>query len=131
MIHRRHLLAGAAVSFVLAVPVMGRAAETQTFTQKAFDAAKAAGRPVLVEVTAPWCPTCKAQRPILSDLLSAPKFKDLAVFDVDFDSRKGVLKELGVRMQSTLIAYKGASERGRSTGDTDKASIARLLDKTL
>ena len=129
MIHRRHLLV--AVAFALAVPAVGRAAETQTFTQKAFDAAKAAGRPVLVEVTAPWCPTCKAQRPILSDLLSAPKFKNLAVFDVDFDSRKDVLKELGVRMQSTLIAYKGAAEEGRSTGDTDKASIARLLDKTL
>ncbi len=129
MIHRRHLLVAAVLAFAL--PAVGRAAETQTFTQKAFDAAKAAGRPVLVEVTAPWCPTCKAQRPILSDLLSAPKFKNLAVFDVDFDSRKDVLKELGVRMQSTLIAFKGAAEEGRSTGDTDKASIARLLDKTL
>ncbi len=131
MIRRRHLVAFAALTFVLAVPALGRATETQQFTQTAFEAAKAAGRPVLVEVTAPWCPTCKAQRPILSELLSAPKFKSLAVFDVDFDSRKDVLKQLGVRMQSTLIVYKGATEEGRSTGDTNKTSIAGLLDKML
>jgi hypothetical protein len=34
-------------------------------------------------------------------------------------------------MQSTLIAFKGASETGRSVGDTDRSSIAALLSKTL
>ena len=36
-----------------------------------------------------------------------------------------------VRTQSTLIAYKGDRETGRSVGDTNRASIAALLDTTL
>jgi thioredoxin 1 len=34
-------------------------------------------------------------------------------------------------MQSTLIAFKGDKEEGRSVGDTDRKSIAALLDKSL
>jgi thioredoxin 1 len=34
-------------------------------------------------------------------------------------------------MQSTLIAFKGANEEGRSVGDTKRDSIAALLNKVL
>ncbi len=37
----------------------------------------------------------------------------------------------GVQKQSTLIVFKGATEVGRSIGDTDKASIEALLAKGL
>jgi thiol-disulfide isomerase/thioredoxin len=82
-------------------------------------------------VTAPWCPTCKAQKPILSELLADPRFAKMTILHVDFDSQKDALKELGVRMQSTLISYKGGKEVGRSTGVTDKAAIAAQLDKSI
>jgi len=108
-----------------------RAVEAKPFDQAMFDAAKASGRPILVEVTAPWCPVCKAQRPILSDLKASPKFKDLMVFEIDFDSQKDALRMLNVQKQSTLITYKGGREVGRSTGDTNRASIASLLDKAI
>lgn len=107
------------------------AAEIKPFTTAAFEAAQAAGKPILVDVTAPWCPTCKAQHPILSELEAAPKFKDLVVLDVDFDSQKDVLRALKVRMQSTLIAFKGDKETARSTGDTAPGSIAKLLAAAL
>lgn len=124
-------LAFAAAAALLISAAAAAAAEVKPFSPAAFDAAKAAGRPVLVDVSAPWCPTCKAQAPILSGLEADPKFKDLVVLDVDFDSQKDVLRAFGVRMQSTLIAFKGGREVARSTGDTGAASIARLLDKTL
>ena len=41
------------------------------------------------------------------------------------------MKSFGAGMQSTLIAFKGERETGRSVGDTDRASIAALLNKTL
>ena len=107
------------------------AAQIEPFTPAAFDAAKAAGKSILVDVSAPWCPTCKAQHPILSGLESEPKFKELVVLNVDFDSQKEVLRALGVRMQSTLIAFKGDKETARSTGDTKAASISHLLDAAL
>jgi hypothetical protein len=34
-------------------------------------------------------------------------------------------------MQSTQIVFKGEYETGRSVGDTERSSIAALLNKTL
>jgi thioredoxin-like negative regulator of GroEL len=101
------------------------------FSADAFKAAQASGNPILVEIHADWCPTCKAQSPILDKLTADPKFKDLKIFRVDFDAMKPVVKQFGAQMQSTLIVFKGASEQGRSVGDTREASIAALLDKSL
>jgi thiol-disulfide isomerase/thioredoxin len=129
MLTKRTFLTAAFAATVIATAA--QAADKKTFDAGAFAAAQAAGKPILVEVTAPWCPTCKAQAPILQKLTGDPKFKDLQVFNVDFDSRKDVLQQLNVRMQSTLIVFKGKAEQGRSTGDTKEASIATLLDKAI
>jgi len=108
-----------------------RAGEVVPFEAEAFAAAQAAGRPILVEVSAPWCPICKTQKPILARLAADPRFKDLVIFDVDFDSRKDVLRRFDARMQSTLIAFKGATETGRSVGETQPEWIEGLVEKTL
>jgi thioredoxin 1 len=130
MTNRRAFLAlSLSLAAFVAAPRL-EAAMTEKFTTAAFEKAKAAG-PVLVKVTAPWCPTCKAQAPILSELTGQAKFKQLTVLDVDFDSQKDVLKTLGVNMQSTLIVYSHGKEVGRSTGDTSKASIEALLSKSM
>jgi thioredoxin len=64
-------------------------------------------------------------------LTQKAKFKDLVVFEIDFDSQKDLLRKFNVRMQSTLISYKGAREGGRSTGDTNASSIEAQLDKSI
>jgi hypothetical protein len=56
-----------------------------------------------------------------------PKYADLTVLKVDFDHQPDVLKSFNVRQQSTLIAFKGKTETGRSAGDTNKASIEALI----
>ena len=128
--------------FVLAIiPAIGlgvarnlppaNAAMEAPFTQDAFTAAQKAGKPILVDITAPWCPTCAAQKPILNKLAAEPAFKDMVILRVDFDSRKDVVRALNARSQSTLIVYRGANEVGRSVGDTNEASIAALLRKGL
>jgi thioredoxin 1 len=130
MLSRRSILAVAVAARVLLLtPAL--AASPQPFDAKAFADAQKAGRPILVEIHAPWCPTCKAQKPILDELTADPKFKNLAHFVVDFDSQKDLVRRFGARMQSTLIAFKGDKEEGRSVGDTDRKSIAALLDKAL
>ncbi|MEP9349958.1 thioredoxin family protein [Xanthobacter sp. KR7-225] len=101
------------------------------FSPEAFAAAKATGKPVLVDVFAPWCPTCRAQRPILLELRKDPKFKDLIILEVDFDTQKEALRALKVQSQSTLIVFRGETERARSVGDTRKPAIEALLDKAL
>lgn len=107
------------------------AATKANFTPAAFEAANKAGQPILVEVTAPWCPTCKAQAPILGELSGQSRFKELRTFTVDFDSQKDVLKTFNVQMQSTLIVFKGGKEVGRSTGETRKDQIVALLKQAL
>jgi thioredoxin 1 len=112
---------------LLAMSLAAQAA--QPFTAKAFQDAQAAGKSILVDVYASWCPVCKVQRPIVQELEKANP--QLAVFEVDFDKAKDTLKQFGVQYQSTLIVFKGAKEVGRSTGDTDKAVITSLVSKGL
>jgi thioredoxin 1 len=119
------LLAGA----FMVQPAM--AEDAPAFSAKAFTDAQKTGKPILVAIHASWCPTCKAQAPILGALRADPKFKNLSYFVIDFDSQKDLVKQFGARMQSTLIAFKGDKEVGRSVGDTDRTSIAALLNKTL
>ena len=127
----RALFAAFALMLALSAPTTIFAKDARPFDIKAFEAAQAANQPILIEVHAPWCTTCKAQAPILQKLTADPKFKDLRVFVVDFDSRKDVLRQLKVQSQSTLIVFKGKSEMGRSTGDTKEASIGALLNKAI
>ena len=111
-------------------PVASAATEVP-FTQQAFAATQHEGKPILVHITAPWCPYCAKQRPILSELENTPAFKDLVVYDVDFDTQKDVVRALGAQKQSTLIAFQGVAEKGRSTGVTDADAIKALLDKAI
>ena len=111
------------------VPAAFAATETP-FTEAAFTQAQAQGKPILVDITATWCPVCAKQRPILDKLAADPAFSDLHILKVDFDSQKDVVRAMGVQMQSTLIVYHGKDERGRSTGQTDAAAIRALLDKS-
>jgi thiol-disulfide isomerase/thioredoxin len=131
MLSRRYLVGALALIAMLSFAAPAFAADKKPFDQKAFEAAQAAGKPVLVEVSAPWCPVCKAQAPILARLKSDAKFKELVSFDIDFDSQKDLLRKFNVQKQSTLIVFKGKQETGRSTGDTNAASIAALLGKSI
>jgi len=130
MISRRTLLAFAlALGALAAKPVL--AAERVNYTPEAFDAALKAGKPILVEIHATWCPTCKAQAPILAELENKPDYASLVVVHVDFDSQKDAVKRFGARMQSTLITFKDGRETGRSVGETDPERLAALLAKAI
>jgi len=134
MIISRRVFNGAIVAAALVAVGQLASASANTavpFSAEAFKAAQASGSPILVEIHADWCPTCKAQGPILDKLTADPKFKDLKIFRVDFDAMKPVVRQFGAQMQSTLIVFKGAAEQGRSVGDTQQATIAALLDKSL
>ena len=131
MLNRRHLLAAFALATTVSFAPVASATDKKPFDQAAFDAAQAAGNPILVDVTAPWCPTCKAQAPTLSKLRDDAKFKELVSFNIDFDTQKDLLKTFGVQKQSTLIVFKGKQEMGRSTGVTDPQAITALVGKSI
>jgi len=130
MLSRRSVLfATVAASAALVAPAF--ATEVKAFDPQSFAMAQKEGKPIFVAIHASWCPTCKAQDPILSELMAEPKFKNLVYFIVDFDGQRDAVRYFGARTQSTLIAFKGPAETGRSVGDTNRMSITALLNKTL
>ncbi len=128
MIDRRAFLAGAAGS---ALAGAAAAAPARPFDEAAFAAAQKADLPILIEVTATWCPVCKVQKPILARLLAGPRFGDMLAFEVDYDTQRELQLRFGTRMQSTLIVFRGTDEMGRSVGDTNPVSIEALLSMGL
>jgi len=116
---------------VLLVPVLVAAGPVASYNKQAFEKAQETGKPIIVFVTASWCPNCRAQQPIVDTLTKDPAFADATLFVVDFDSDKQALRDLKVTMQSTLIAFKGKTERKRSTAVTDPDRIRELFQAAL
>ena len=125
MLSRR--LALSAALFTISGRAFAQGAPSVPFDQAAFAAAQKAGKPILVDIWASWCPTCAQQKPIIEKLAADPAFKDLVILTVDCDSQKDVVRGFGARSQSTLIVFRGEREQGRSVGDTNADSIRTLL----
>jgi thioredoxin 1 len=100
------------------------------FDRAAFEQAQAADKRILIDVYAPWCPTCRAQEPIIDRVAGARGNENLVVFRVDFDGQKAEVRRFGAQRQSTLIAYRGSRETGRLVGDTNPDRIAALVATT-
>ena len=117
----RPLLMSTLAALAFAGPLAAR--PVKPFSFAALKAAETAGEPVLVDVFAPWCPTCRAQAPTIDALAANPAYAKLVILRLDFDKQVAEKKALGVTKQSTLIAYKGAREVARTLGVTDPAQI--------
>lgn len=128
---RRHLLALALGAVAAGLAAAASAAEVRPFDAKVFAAAQAQGRPILVDVHADWCPTCRAQAPIVDAIVAAPEYRRLLVLKLDFDKQKPDWKRLKVQRQSTLIAFRGPVETGRSVADTRPEAIAAVIHSTV
>ncbi len=101
---------------------------SKPYTPEAFAAAQATNQPILVEVTASWCPTCREQARVMDSLFKAgDKFKDLVILKVDYDSQRDIVREFRAPRQSTLIVFRGAKETGRAVAITGRREIESLL----
>ena len=101
------------------------------FNQAQFDATRTAGKPVAVVFHADWCPTCRAQAPVLRDLAETPALKSLTLYVANFDTEKALKRSLGVTQQSTIVVFKGGREIARSTGETQRGRIDALLKQAV
>jgi thioredoxin 1 len=101
--------------------------DTQPFSDAAFREAQVEQRPVLIDVYASWCPTCRRQGQILETLLEEDEFAELVVYKLDWDAQREIARGFGAPRQSTLIVYRGEEERGRLVADTRPDAIRNLL----
>jgi thioredoxin 1 len=128
--HMKVLVTAASSLALILLAALAFSAEVP-FNQAQFDAAKASGKPMAVVFHADWCPTCRAQAPLLKDLSEKPEFAQVTLYIANYDAEKSLKKSLGVTQQSTLVVFKGGREVGRSTGDTNEGSLAGLLRRSI
>ncbi|MBS1140553.1 MAG: thioredoxin [Proteobacteria bacterium] len=117
------LLAGlalaAATNLALALDIQPYAAETLAAKQKA-------GEAVALHFHADWCPTCRAQEKVFNSWKGDASVPGTLLI-VNYDKERELKRQLGVRTQSTVIAYKGGKETGRLAGETDQAALRAVL----
>lgn len=125
-----HVLTGLALAlFVTIVPAL--ASQLEAYSADRFAKAQAEGDPIVVDISASWCPVCKAQGMILETDLAKPGFSRFVRFNIDFDTQKDAVRQFGADMQSTLIIFKGKKEVARLIGGTDSQVIEAMLRRGL
>ena len=123
-------LAQVVALLALSASSLAWAGPSEPYSAARFEQLAQQGKPILVAIHADWCPTCKAQKPILKELMARPEYKNVTELTVDFDHDPAALKKFHAVQQSTLVAFKGEKEVGRSIGDTNKTRIEGLVKKT-
>ncbi len=91
----------------------------EAFTPERFQALQAEGRTVVIDVWAPWCPTCRNQAPKLDALLAEPAFAEFVGLKLHWDDQRDLGKQLGAPRQSTVFVFKGSEQRAMSVAETD------------
>jgi len=115
------LFAGAAPALALTVV---------PYSADALAAAQKSGQPLVLHFHASWCPTCRAQDKVFDSLKADPSL-NVTLMEADYDKEKALEQQMHVGAQSTLIVFRGATERRRSTGETDPTRLQALLRSAL
>lgn len=129
---RRYLFALIAIAAMSVVS--GRALLAASFTNysaSAFSQALAAGGPVIVHVHADWCPTCRAQAPVLQSMSGEKAYEKARFIRVNFDKDRDFLTSHKVAVQSTILVFKGGKEVARFSGETDASRIRSRIDAAI
>lgn len=78
----------------------------QNFNQQTYDQALKDKRPVYLEFSASWCPTCIAQEPVIRQAFSEMKpsdYPNLVAFKVDYDTYTNLKRTYGITYQHTHV----------------------------
>lgn len=124
------LVAALAAAALALLATTALALDVTPYTSSKFAEAKLAGKSVALHFHADWCPTCRAQQKVINEL-RMEKSLPLTIFIADYDHEPALREKLGVRMQSTMIVYKGKDEKARLAGETDAAKIRAALQAGL
>ena len=92
-----------------------------------YESMRNSGKPFAVVFHADWCPTCRAQAPVLKELTQSPEFMGITLFVANFDTEKVLERSLGISKQSTIVVFKNGKETARSTGDTQYDTLSEIL----
>jgi thioredoxin-like negative regulator of GroEL len=120
-----------ASTVLIASAAPANAALVRPFDRAAFVAAQAANLPILIEVSAWWCPVCASQGKTIEAAIADPAYARLQVFKINYDRQKAEWQSFGVNRQGSLITFRGKAPLGRLDFITDKDQIRALLAQTV
>lgn len=126
----KSLLALALFTFASMTSVAA-AAEKEPYSEKRFMQLQASNAVVLIDVFAPWCPTCMKQQQVLADYRKANPTKKFTVLVVDYDTQREAVRFFKAPRQSTLLLYRGNKQHWFSVAETRAEVIATELDKVI
>lgn len=75
----------------------------QDFSQVAYEQALADGKTVILDFHADWCPTCRANEPIITSVFNSNTDTNIVGFKVDYDNEVELKRTFNVVSQSTII----------------------------
>lgn len=128
MIHRHTFRAALAASGIALVAMSNaEALEQVPYDPVVFAAAQESGRPIIVGFWATWCATCQTQIRAIDALADDPRFDDLLVFVVDYDTQKPVMRLFHVMTRSQMLSMHGEEETGRLVQETDPDLIEAFM----
>ena len=128
---RRGLFAIGFAGIMASVSLPAMAKNVIVYTPEVLQQTVAQGQPYLLDFSATWCGTCKAQERVLDGLQAdSADYNNIPILRVDWDTyRSGTLvEELAIPRRSTLVMMRGNEELGRVVAQTGKPAIAALLD---
>ena len=111
----------------IALPGSASALVRVDYTNAAVDQAVAANAPIIIGVWADWCGICQTQIGIIEELADDPRFADVVVIEVNYDTQRHIMIRYNVSFRSTVIAWRDGHEIRRLNAVTDRAEIEALL----
>lgn len=114
---------GALIVGAMQLNAQASTASWQIYDEASFMMAQKKGKTIVVDVYADWCPTCRAQAPILDELRTERASDDVLFVKVDFDEEKAFLRAHRIPRQSTVLVFKGMNETARSVAETNRTRL--------
>ena len=106
-------------------------ANFKSFSKDIYDVALKSGDTIVLFFHASWCPVCKKQEPLLTDIIDEKGYETFVALKVDYDQERDFKKSLKVSRQSTIIVFKAGKEVERRIGVTSKDELKKLIDMGL
>ena len=130
-ISRRNILGLAVAGAMAMVSLPAMAGNVVEYDDASLQTAVNTGEPYLLDFSATWCGTCKAQERVL-DALQAENaaYNGIQVLRVDWDTHRSgpLVSTLAIPRRSTLVMMQGQTELGRIVAGTSRGQIQALMD---
>ena len=99
----------------------------EEYDAQRFAARNASGEPMLVEIYASWCPTCKAQHEAFEHLVETGQQPPIRAIRVDYDRDTAFREKLGINYTGALLIFENGREIARQGGITSPNALTRFL----